>query len=255
MSFIRISGVSKTYHRGKQTVEALADITFDAEFGQFICLLGVSGCGKSTLLQVLAGHERATAGVIEIDGQPLKGPHPDAAIVFQEYGLFPWMTAERNIGFNLRARRVARARRDHIVNRLIQTVGLSGFEKRYPHELSGGMRQRVGIARALTTNPRILLMDEPFGALDAQTRSLMQTELLRVWEAYKSAVIFVTHSIEEAVYLADRIIIMTPRPGRVRSIIKVDLPRPRDSTAVGFIEYVRKVLAEIHDDILSLARA
>jgi NitT/TauT family transport system ATP-binding protein len=254
MSFIRIESLSKTYYRGNEVVEALAGVSLDAEFGEFICLLGVSGCGKSTLLQILAGHEEATGGNIGIDGQPLRGPHKEAAVVFQDYGLFPWMTVEKNVGFNLRARRTRADQYAEIVHRLIEVVGLTGFEKRYPHELSGGMRQRVGIARALTTNPRILLMDEPFGALDAQTRMLMQTELLRVWEEYKAAVIFVTHSIEEAIYLADRVVVMTPRPGRVRNIIKIDLPRPRDPTSPAFIEYVRKVLAEIYDDILIMAK-
>ena len=255
MSFIRISNLSKIYRRGDEVVEALAGVDLIAEFGEFVCLLGVSGCGKSTLLHILAGHEPATGGEIEIDGKPLRGPHRDAAVVFQDYGLFPWMTVERNIGFNLRARKTPAAQSTEIIRRLMDVVGLAGFERRYPHELSGGMRQRVGIARALTTNPRILLMDEPFGALDAQTRNLMQTELLRVWEAYKAAVVFVTHSIEEAVYLADRIVIMTPRPGRVRSIVMIDLPRPRDPTSVAFVEHVRKVLTEIHDDIALLARA
>jgi NitT/TauT family transport system ATP-binding protein len=254
MSFIRIESLSKTYYRGNEVVEALASVSLDAEFGEFICLLGVSGCGKSTLLQILAGHEESTGGDIEIDGQPLRGPHKDAAVVFQDYGLFPWMTVEKNVGFNLRARGTPAGQYAEIVKRLIDVVGLNGFEKRYPHELSGGMRQRVGIARALTTNPRILLMDEPFGALDAQTRMLMQTELLRVWEKYKAAVIFVTHSIEEAIYLADRVVVMTPRPGRVRNIIKIDLPRPRDPTSPAFIEYVRKVLAEIYDDLLIMAK-
>ena len=170
-------------------------------------------------------------------------------------GVFPWMTARANIAFNLKARGMPAAERLKVANELIEIVGLRGFEEKYPHELSGGMRQRVGIARALTTKPKILLMDEPFGALDAQTRQIMQTELLRVWELHRSTVLFVTHSIDEAVYLADRIVIMTPRPGRIRRVVTVDLPRPRDPTTPQFNEVVRTVLDEIHDDISLMVRS
>jgi len=254
MSFVRIAAVHKIYERRGEAVHALAGIDLEAGFGEFLCLLGVSGCGKSSLLQILAGHEHATSGGVFVEGKPLDGPHPKAAQVVQDHGLFPWMTVERNVGFNLRARRTKSAEIAAIVRRMIETVGLQGFEKRYPHELSGGMRQRVGIARAFTTNPHLLLMDEPFGALDAQTRSLMQAELLRIWRAHRATVFFVTHSVEEAVYLADRIVVMTPRPGRVRAIIPVELSRPRDPTSPCFIRYVRQVLGEIHDDVLNLLR-
>jgi len=254
MSFISINGVSKTYHRRKETVVALDNIGFDASFGEFVCLLGVSGCGKSTLLKILAGLDQPSAGSVVIDGKQLDGPHAEASVVFQEHGLFPWMTARNNIAFNLKARGVSAGERLRIADQQIATVGLTGFESKYPHELSGGMRQRVGIARALTTQAKLLLMDEPFGALDAQTRVVMQTELLRVWALHKATVVFVTHSIDEAVFLADRIVVMTPRPGRVRNIIPVDLPRPRDPTTPGFAACVRAVLAEIQDDITRLAR-
>lgn len=253
MSFIDLNGVTKIYRRRADEVHALDNVHLKAEFGEFICLLGVSGCGKSTLLQILAGLEPASSGSVMIDGHPLKGPHADASVVFQEHGLFPWMSARTNIAFNLKARSVPPARRLKIADDLIKVVGLSGFEDKYPHQLSGGMRQRVGIARALTTSPKILLMDEPFGALDAQTRGIMQAELLRVWQLHRSTVVFVTHSIDEAVFLADRIVIMTPRPGRIRTIIPVDLPRPRDPTTPAFNEHMRIVLNEIHDDISRLA--
>ncbi len=253
MSFIDVNGVTKVYRRRAEEVHALDNVALQAEFGEFICLLGVSGCGKSTLLQILSGLEPATAGTVTINGQPLAGPHADASVVFQEHGLFPWMSARTNIAFNLKARGVPAAKRQQISDDLIKVVGLSGFENKYPHELSGGMRQRVGIARALTTSPKILLMDEPFGALDAQTRGIMQAELLRVWALHKATVVFVTHSIDEAVFLADRIVIMTPRPGRIRKIIPVDLPRPRDPTTPEFNEHMRLVLNEIHDDISRLA--
>jgi NitT/TauT family transport system ATP-binding protein len=255
MSFIGLENITKTYERRAEQVLALENVSLTAEFGEFICLLGVSGCGKSTLLQILAGLEPATGGTVAINGEPLTGPHPDASVVFQEHGLFPWMSVRKNVAFNLKARGVSIAERTKITNDLIKVVGLSGFEEKYPHELSGGMRQRVGIARALTTNPKILLMDEPFGALDAQTRGIMQAELLRVWELHKSTVIFVTHSIDEAVYLADRIVIMTPRPGRIRRVIKIDLPRPRDPTTPQFNKYIREVLGEIHEDISRLVRS
>jgi NitT/TauT family transport system ATP-binding protein len=254
MSFISLENITKTYQGRAEHVLALQNISLAAEFGEFVCLLGVSGCGKSTLLQILAGLEPPTDGMVTIDGEPLAGPHRDASVVFQEHGLFPWMSARTNIAFNLKARGVAAAERMKVANELIEIVGLRGFEEKFPHELSGGMRQRVGIARALTTKPKILLMDEPFGALDAQTRGIMQAELLRVWELHRATVVFVTHSIDEAVYLADRIVIMTPRPGRIRRVIKVDLPRPRDPTTPQFNEYVRAVLGEIHEDISRLVR-
>jgi NitT/TauT family transport system ATP-binding protein len=254
MSFISLENITKTYQRRAERVLALENISLTAEFGEFVCLLGVSGCGKSTLLQILAGLEPPSGGTAAIDGEPLVGPHRDASVVFQEHGLFPWMSARTNIAFNLKARGVAAGERTKVANDLIEVVGLRGFEDKFPHELSGGMRQRVGIARALTTKPKILLMDEPFGALDAQTRGIMQAELLRVWELHRATVAFVTHSIDEAVYLADRIVIMTPRPGRIRRLIQVDLPRPRDPTTPQFNEYVRAVLGEIHEDISRLVR-
>jgi NitT/TauT family transport system ATP-binding protein len=255
MSFIDLENITKTYQRRAESVLALDNVSFTAELGEFVCLLGVSGCGKSTLLKILAGLQPPSGGTATVSGEPLAGPHRDASVVFQEHGLFPWMTVRKNVSFNLKARGVRAKDRAAIVDKQIETVGLRGFEEKYPHELSGGMRQRVGIARALTTNPKLLLMDEPFGALDAQTRTIMQDELLRVWALHRSTVVFVTHGIEEAVYLADRIVVMTPRPGRIRRVINVDLPRPRDPTTPQFNEFVRMVLGEIHDDITRLVRA
>jgi NitT/TauT family transport system ATP-binding protein len=254
MSFINLQGITKTYQRRADSVHALENVSLTAEFGEFVCLLGVSGCGKSTLLQILAGLEPPSGGTVTVSGEPLAGPHRDASVVFQEHGLFPWMNVRKNVAFNLKARGVPARERLAVAARQIETVGLRGFEGKYPHELSGGMRQRVGIARALTTDPKLLLMDEPFGALDAQTRNIMQDELLRVWALHQSTVVFVTHSIDEAVYLADRIVIMTPRPGRIRRVLQVDLPRPRDPTTPQFNELVRAVLGEIHDDITRLIR-
>ena len=253
MSFIDIRNLSKVYSRRSEDVVALEDITLKAEPGEFICILGVSGCGKSTLLKIMAGLEKHSRGTVLVDGNHLVGPHEQAAVVFQEHGLFPWMTVRRNVEFNLKARGVARKERRDIGERVLSTVELSAFSEKYPHELSGGMRQRVGIARALTTSPRLLLMDEPFGALDAQTRGAMQLELLRIWEQHKATIFFVTHSVSESVLLADRVIVMTPRPGRIKSVIPIDLPRPRDTTTPEFNAYVRQALMDLHDDVVPVA--
>ena len=255
MSLLELTSVSKTYRRRGETVHALDAVSFSAQFGEFICLLGVSGCGKSTLLQILAGLEHADGGEVRMEGEPITECHPEASVVFQEHGLFPWMTVERNVEFNMKARGVGKTERGRVAHDFIDRVGLAGFEQRYPHELSGGMRQRVGIARALTTRPRLLLMDEPFGALDAQTRSVMQSQLLELWQAYRATVGVVTHSVDEAVFLADRSVIMSPRPGRVRSIVPVDLPRPRDRADPRFGQCVGEVLALIHDDLRQLVGA
>ncbi len=230
--FIECIGVGKTYEskggEGKAgRVEALRGIDVRCAEGEFVCLLGLSGCGKSTLLQMIAGLERPTAGQIIVAGRELDGPSPATSIVFQDHGLFPWMTVRRNVEFNLKARGVAKPVRRSRAEEMLALTSLSEFAGRYPHELSGGMRQRVGIARALTTRPQALLMDEPFGALDAQTRGHLQAELLSIWAVQRTTVLFVTHSIDEAVFLADRILVFTPRPGRVSADVVVDLPRPR----------------------------
>jgi len=245
-NYLTVDDVSKVYERRGERIPALEHVSIEASFGEFICLLGGSGCGKSTLLQMVAGLVPVTRGQIRIRDRAIAGCHEDSGVVFQEHGLLPWLTVQKNIEFNLKARGIGSAERRRLAAQMIHTVGLEGFENKYPHELSGGMRQRVGIGRALATNPKMLLMDEPFGALDAQTRSLMQSELLRIWEQHKSTVLFVTHSIEEAVFLADRIIVMTPRPGRVSNVIPVDLPRPRDTTSDEFVEYVRQALEALH---------
>ena len=248
MSFVEIDDVSKTYEKRNDRTHALDHVSLKAEFGEFVCLLGVSGCGKSTLLQIASGLELPSTGEVRVDRRPVNGvSHPDASVVFQEHGLFPWMTVRRNVEFNLKARGVSAAERRRVSQEFIDLVGLKGFEQRYPHELSGGMRQRVGLARALTTRPKLLLMDEPFGALDAQTRSVMQLELLQIWRAHKSTVLFVTHGVDEAILLADRIVIMSPRPGRVSHVLEVDLPRPRDVTSAPFGALVRSVIGHIYD--------
>ena len=232
--FIETIALCKTYQAKTGPVEALRDIAVDCAEGEFVCLLGLSGCGKSTLLQMIAGLEPPTTGQIVVAGRELDGPSPETSIVFQDHGLFPWMTVQRNVEFNLKARGISSAERRRRATEMLALTGLEAFAARYPHELSGGMRQRVGIARALTTKPRALLMDEPFGALDAQTRARLQTELLDIWTRQRTTILFVTHSIDEALILADRILVFTPRPGRLAANVPVDLPRSRDPAQPGF---------------------
>jgi NitT/TauT family transport system ATP-binding protein len=209
-------------------VRALQSFDIDVREGEFLSIVGPSGCGKSTFLNVLLGLIKPDSGDLRLHGRPIAGPGTDRAMVFQEFGLLPWRTVLHNVELGLELKGVATAARRDTSRRLIDMVGLTGFEGHYPHELSGGMKQRVGLARALATDPDVLLMDEPFAALDAQTRDLMQIELLRIWNAARKTVLFVTHQIDEAIYLSDRVMVMTKRPGRAKTIFAIDLPRPRD---------------------------
>ncbi|WNR43650.1 ABC transporter ATP-binding protein [Paenibacillus roseipurpureus] len=204
-----------------QPISALNDINLDVKQGEFMVIVGPSGCGKSTLLDLLAGLTKPSSGQILLDGSPITGPNLDRGIVFQQYALFPWKTVLANVEFGLEAKGVPRKERRRIALEFIQLVGLSGFENRYPHEISGGMKQRVAIARSLAYDPEVLLMDEPFAALDAQTRETLQSELLRIWEATKKTIIFITHGIEEAVYLGQRVAVMTSRPGRIKKVLDI----------------------------------
>jgi len=222
-------------------VVALDGIDIDIADDEFLTILGPSGCGKTTFLNIVAGFEQASGGKLELDGGEIRGPGPDRGVVFQEYALFPWLDVTGNVEFGLRERGVPADKRRELTRQQIAAVGLSGFEKRYPHELSGGMRQRVALARVLVNDPKILLMDEPFAALDAQTRTLMQEELLNVWSRDRRTVIFITHNIEEAIFLGDRVVVMTSRPGRFKEVVSVDLPRPRDVTSKEFNEIRRHV--------------
>ena len=231
---IQISKVSKVFSSGDREVVALDDINLDIGPGEFICLLGPSGCGKSTLLNAVAGFSLPTAGTILVDGKAVQSPGPDRGMVFQEYALFPWMTVEKNIAFGLEIKKMAKAQIREKVAALLEMLNLQDFRDRYPKDLSGGMRQRVAIARVLALDSPIMLMDEPFGALDSLTRRNLQDELLRIWMEYKKTIIFVTHSIEESIYLADRIIVMTYRPGKVKKVVSVAMPRPRDPSSAGF---------------------
>jgi ABC-type nitrate/sulfonate/bicarbonate transport system ATPase subunit len=231
--------------------EVVAIGSMDLEIGEdeFLTILGPSGCGKSTFLNIVAGFDTATDGEVRLDGEIIRSPGPDRGVVFQEYALFPWLTVAQNIEFGLRERGVPKEERSIRVKEQIATVGLSGFEGRFPQELSGGMRQRVALARVLVNDPKILLMDEPFAALDAQTRTIMQGELLRVWSAERRTAIFITHNIEEAVLLGDRIVVMTARPGRIKEIVPVKLPRPRDVTSPEFNEARRYVASLLESEV------
>ena len=225
---IQIAGVGQAFRTSGAELVALADVSLDIKPGRFVVLVGPSGCGKSTLLMMLAGLLRPTAGTILIDGAAIEKPDPDrVGVVFQEASLFPWLTAEDNVEFPLALRGVAKAERRAKAEDALRLVGLEGFGKRHPHELSGGMKQRVSIARGLVQDPPVLLMDEPFAALDEQTRMTMGDELLRIWAATAKTVVFVTHSLTEAVYLADEVAVMSARPGRIVDHLQVSLPRPR----------------------------
>ena len=259
-SEISIVGVNKIFKTSDRDIVALKDIHLEIPSGQFVCLLGPSGCGKSTLLNAVAGFSLPSSGVITADGKTVFEPGPDRGMVFQEYALFPWMTVEQNIAFGLEIKNMPKPEIEQRVLALLGMLGLTDFRSRFPKDLSGGMRQRVAIARVLALDSPIMLMDEPFGALDALTRRNLQDELLRIWGELKKTIIFVTHSIEEAIYLADRIIVMTYRPGTVKRDITVDLPRSRDPSAPEF-NVLKRELGQLvmeeqqrhHNDELRLA--
>jgi NitT/TauT family transport system ATP-binding protein len=228
-SFIEARNIGLVFKsKDRAPVTALSNFNVEVGRGEFVSIVGPSGCGKSTFLNMLLGLIKPGAGEMRINGAPITGPGQERAMVFQEFGLLPWRTVQANVELGLELKGIPAAQRAAWGRDLINLVGLNGFERHYPHELSGGMKQRVGLARALATDPEVLLMDEPFAALDAQTRDLMQMELLQIWERTNKTVLFVTHSIEEAAYLSDRVIVMTARPGRTKNIVKIDLPRPRD---------------------------
>jgi nitrate ABC transporter ATP-binding subunit len=231
---LTIHGVTKRFTVGDDEVEALAPVDLAIPKGEFVCMIGASGCGKSTLLRIIAGFEEPTTGEVAIDGKPVTGPGSDRGMVFQDYALFPWMTVRQNISFGPRQRHLAREEIDRTTDEFVRMVGLERFADRYPNQLSGGMKQRVAIARVLANNANILLMDEPFGALDALTREQLQNELLQIWNRTGVTTIFVTHSVEEAVLLADRVLVMSAGPGKIDSDFRIDLPRPRDVSSPEF---------------------
>ncbi|MDF1556624.1 MAG: ABC transporter ATP-binding protein [ANME-2 cluster archaeon] len=247
---LSIKGINKTYHtEDGDEILALTDIDLTMEDKEFVCFIGPSGCGKTTLLRIIAGLETPDSGTIFLNNEPIKKPGPDRGMVFQEYSLFPWRTVKKNITFSLELKKVPKAQREDISMRYLELVGLSKFANIYPHELSGGMKQRVAIARALVNDPKVLLMDEPFGAVDAQTRNRLQQELLKIWEQERKTVLFITHSVDEAVYLADRVVVFSSRPGRIKETIKIDLPRPRDRTSVDANMYRERLLSSLGAEI------
>ncbi|RTL95778.1 MAG: ABC transporter ATP-binding protein [Hyphomicrobiales bacterium] len=263
MDRIVVSDISKTFQLkpgqfvtvdGEATdrVTVLDGVDLSIRKGEFITLVGPSGSGKSVLLDIIGGLTQATSGGVQLDGRRITKPDPKTGYVFQQYALFPWRTALANIEYALEVRGVAKAERTATARHLLSLFGLAGFEDRFPNQLSGGMQQRVAIARALASNPEVLLMDEPFAALDQQTRELLQGELLRIWSKIKTTVIFVTHSIDEAIFLADRVVVMTARPGAVKEIIEIHLPRPRDGdirASSAFNDYRARVWDVLRDEV------
>jgi nitrate ABC transporter ATP-binding subunit len=239
---VLIRGVTKRFQVGDGEIDALGRIDVAIDSGAFVCLIGASGCGKSTLLRIVAGFEEPSTGEVTVDGKPVTGPGSDRGMVFQDYALFPWMTVKQNVGFGPRQRQLPRREVEEIADEFVKLVGLEQAANRYPNQLSGGMKQRVAIARVLANHANILLMDEPFGALDALTREQLQRELLQIWARSRVTILFVTHSVEEAALLADRVLVMSAGPGRIESDIRIDLPRPRDVSSPEF-NAVRRDLA------------
>src|SRR4051794_32699089 len=245
-AMIDIDRVSHMFQTaGRQSHLALSDISLRIEDGAFVSILGPSGCGKSTLLYIVGGFVNPTEGVARVKGKAITGPGPDRGPVFQEFALFPWKNVLRNVTYGMREQGVPRAEAEAQARRLIEMVGLKGFENFYPKELSGGMKQRVAIARTLAYHPAVLLMDEPFGALDAHTRTRLQNDLLNIWERDRKTVLFVTHSVEEAVFLSDRVVVLTRAPGRIKEIVEIDLPRPRRRAELLLDSRYQKYVVEI----------
>jgi len=248
-TLIQVRNLTKVFEKDEARVEALIDLNLDVYQGEFFCVIGPTGCGKTTMLRIIAGLESPTEGEVLLNNRRVTKPGADRGLVFQEFALFPWRTTWKNIEFGLEIKGLPPERRREIVERYVKLVGLKGFENVLPRQLSSGMKQRVAIARALANDPEVLLMDEPFGSLDAQTRNIMQRELLTIWEQTKKTVVFVTHSVDEAVYLADRIVVLTARPGMVKKIVEVELPRIRDRTGEGFYAVRRSILQELEIEV------
>ncbi|AOY86994.1 taurine ABC transporter ATP-binding protein [Marinobacter salinus] len=247
---IRIKNVSKIFFpENDEPVEALKPVNLDIHPGEFVAVIGPSGCGKSTLLNIVAGFEQATAGSVLVDGEKVNKPDIDRGMVFQQYALFPWLNVQENVEFGLKQLNVPVNERAEIVTSFLKLVGLQDFANARIDSLSGGMKQRVALARVFCTNPSIILMDEPFGALDALTRSMLQKELLSIWQEYEKTVMLITHSVQEALVLANRVVVITSRPGRVKLNIKVDLPYPRDPKSMAFRELESDILDQLTDEI------
>jgi len=254
---IKVEALTKIYPTKNGVVKALENITFDVKPGEFVSIIGPSGCGKTTLLNIVAGFIQPTSGKVLVDGEEVRGPGPDRGVIFQQYAVFPWLTVYENVEFGLKNKvnRVPPGKRREIVMKFIKLMGLQNFVNAYPKELSGGMKQRVAIARAYAVNPKILLMDEPFGALDAQTRSFMQEALLKILSQERKTVMFITHSVDEAIFMSDRVIVMSAQPGRIKEIIEIDLPYPRkmeDRTLPEFREYEKKIQSLVREEFFKI---
>jgi NitT/TauT family transport system ATP-binding protein len=251
---IDIGQLSMTFGTGARRVEAVADVSMHVAPGEFVSLIGPSGCGKSTLLSVVAGFTTPTTGQALLDGEPIKGPSSNRGVVFQQYSLFPWMSVRKNVEFGLKMKGVSPSKREATARTLLGLAGLLAFENHYPDQLSGGMKQRVGIVRALATSPQVMLMDEPFGALDSQTRVVMQQILTNIWQRFRLSVLFITHDIEEAIFLSDRVYVMTSRPGRIKAELEIPLPRPRTASMMSsdaFLQTLHKLRNLIREESLA----
>jgi NitT/TauT family transport system ATP-binding protein len=251
---VKVQHLSMHFGSAAQRVEAIADVSLHVAPGEFVSLIGPSGCGKSTLLNVVAGFAKPSSGTVLLDGRSIEGPGSDRGVVFQQYSLFPWMTVRKNVEFGLRMQGVSATQRETSARTLLGLAGLLAFENHYPDQLSGGMKQRVGIVRALATSPQVMLMDEPFGALDSQTRVVMQQILTNMWQRMRLSVLFITHDIEEAIFLSDRVYVMTARPGRIKAEIEIPLPRPRSAemmSSPAFTQLLHKLRNLIREESLT----
>ena len=254
---VHIDNVVKKFDTRKGEMTALNGVNLDIHENEFVCVVGPSGCGKSTLLNIIGGLEEPTSGSVTVDGKPVEGPGPDRGIVFQQYALFPWLTVEENVKFGLKLQGKSKEECDEIATKYIKLVELQDVAKSYPKELSGGMKQRVAIARAYAVNPKVLLMDEPFGALDAQTRTQLQSELLETWEKEQKTCFFITHDVEEAIVLAQRVVIMYARPGRVKEVVDIDIPYPRTQEtkmSPRFLELKNHIWSQVYQEYLSVRK-
>jgi NitT/TauT family transport system ATP-binding protein len=251
---IEVRNLGMRFGSSRQAVVAIDDVSLTVNPGEFVSLIGPSGCGKSSLLNVVAGFARPSSGSASLDGGAIDGPGANRGVVFQQYSLFPWMTVRRNVEFGLKMQGVPASSREATARTLLGLAGLLAFENHYPDQLSGGMKQRVGIVRALATSPQVMLMDEPFGALDAQTRVVMQQILTNMWQKFRLSVLFITHDIEEAIFLSDRVYVMTARPGRIKAEVTIDLPRPRTAemmSSVAFTQILHKLRNLIREESLA----
>lgn len=254
---VKIDNVVKKFTGRSGEMVALNGVSLDIMENEFVCVVGPSGCGKSTLLNIIAGLHEPTSGAIYVDGREVDGPGPERGVVFQQYALFPWLTVEKNIEFGLKLKGMKQAQAAAEAKKYIEMVDLSQFAKAYPKELSGGMKQRVAIARAYAVNPQVLLMDEPFGALDAQTRTQLQSELLTTWEKEQKTCFFITHDVEEAIILAERVVIMSARPGRIKEIVDIDIPYPRTQEtkmSPEFLELKNHIWAQVYQEYLAVRK-